>query len=85
MKNDLSDLPLQPDSERHFQELFQNDVEIIRAVDELRLALNNQAEALARAVYILDVFVPKPLMEKANAEYEAVRIAQIPTSDADPN
>jgi len=79
MTKDLKDLPLNDRSEvtRHLEELFQNDIEIIKAVDELRLAINNQAEALAQSVYIIRAFVPEKLLAKASEEYLALRRNEI--------
>jgi hypothetical protein len=65
----------------YFNEAMQQQVDniqdIMRYVNSLRQTINTQAEVLGCHRYILEKFVPKPLLEQAATEYAEQRAAII--------
>jgi hypothetical protein len=59
------------------QEQVDNIIDIMNAVNELRKTINTQAEVLGCHRYILEKFVPLPLLEQAATEYSEQRAAVI--------
>lgn len=59
------------------QEQVDNIQDVMRVVNALRHTLNTQAEVLGCHRYILEKFVPQPLLEAAATEYSQLRSAAI--------
>jgi hypothetical protein len=79
MNNDFTDgAPVTRDEYlQGMQEQVDNTLDVMRVVNELRKALNIQAEVLGCHRFILERFVPKPLLEQAATEYSEQRAAVI--------
>ncbi len=60
-----------------------NIVDVMNVVNALRRAVNTQAEVLGLHRYILETFVPTPLLEKAAKDYKDAREQAILTDRAD--
>ena len=58
-------------------EMVANVVDVMGVVNELRRVLNLQAEILGCHRFILERFVPKPMLEAAATEYSKLRNDQI--------
>lgn len=52
-------------------------IETLDMINGLRITINTQAEVLGLHRYILEKFVPKPLLEAATTEYVEARNAAI--------
>lgn len=63
--------------ETGMEEQVQNIVDVMNAFNEMKKVINTQAEVLSLHRYILETFVPPPLLEKATKEYKELREAQI--------
>ena len=79
MNNDFTDgAPVTRDEYlQGMQEQVDNILDVMKVVNELRKAINIQAEVLGCHRYILEKFVPKPLLEQAATEYSEQRVAII--------
>ena len=65
-------------------EMVANIVELQEAFNAVRLAVNTQAEALGLNRYILEKFVPAPMLESAAKEYYEIRQREIQSMTAAP-
>jgi hypothetical protein len=65
------------------QEQVDNIMDVMRVVNELRKTINVQAEVLGCHRFMLEKFIPLPLLEKAATEYSEQRAAVIQAEAAD--
>ncbi len=59
------------------QEQVDNIRDVMNVVNALKNALNTQAEVMGCHRYILERFVPEPLLERAASEYAKLRAEAI--------
>lgn len=64
------------------QEQVDNIRDVMNVVNALRVTLNTQAEVIGCHRFILEKFVPKPLLEQAAKEYYEQRSAIITAENA---
>jgi hypothetical protein len=65
------------------QEQVENIIDVMNAINALRRSLNIQAEVLGAHRFILEKFVPKPLLEQAAKDYVDMRQAVIAAEGSD--
>lgn len=65
-------------------EMVANIVELQEAFNALRLAVNTQGEVAGLHRFVLEKFVPLPLLEAASKEYHALRQREIATATTPP-
>lgn len=83
MENGKSRLMVTRDElEQYVNEQTANIIDVMNVVNALKKAVNNQAEALALDRFVMEKFVPGPLLEQAVKEFKAVREAQIAAETA---
>jgi hypothetical protein len=63
--------------EQGMEEQVANIIDVMNVVNSLKRALNTQAEVLGCHRYVLEKFVPQPLLEQAAKDYADLRKAVI--------